>query len=208
VLLACLLPVGNVYLTFSGDSRRLPTWLPGYLDEFAIGMLLAVAVEVWPRISARRSRELLALAVVVGIAANLGAYHLGAPSPYAGTSHGLFAPSMDAAFALALASVFMRGENTVLGRVLSSRPLVAAGTISYGLYLWHMLAILQLRDTPAWWSGPTNVLLVLAGMVLIATASWILVERPALRLKNRPLFAASRRHTATLTATAVADAPD
>ena len=73
VVLCCLLPVGSAYLTFSGDSRSLPTWLPGYIDQFAIGMLLAVAVEVWPRVSVRRSRALLAVGVAVGVIVNLGA---------------------------------------------------------------------------------------------------------------------------------------
>jgi peptidoglycan/LPS O-acetylase OafA/YrhL len=198
VVLCCLLPVGSVYLTYSGDSRTLPIWLPGYIDQFAIGMLLAVAVEVWPRVSVRRSRSLLALGVAVGVVVNLGAYHLGAPSPYGNGSASMFATGMDVAFALALASVLMRGERTVLGRVLSARPLVAAGTISYGIYLWHMLVILGLDDTGAWGNAWSNVILVLAGTVMIATASWFVVEKPALRLKDRSFFSSARARPATV----------
>jgi peptidoglycan/LPS O-acetylase OafA/YrhL len=194
VLLACLLPVGNVYLTYSGDARPLPTWLPGYIDEFAIGMLLAVAVEVWPRISRRRSRELLCLGLGLGVLVNVGAFHLGAPSPYGAGSGGLFAPGMEAAFALVLASTLLRGEQTVVGRALSWRPLVAAGTVSYGIYLWHMFVILCLLHTRAWWSTETDIVLVLAATSLIASVSWFLVERPAMRLKDGPLLAPRRPH--------------
>ncbi len=186
VLLTCLLPVGNMYLTFSGDGHAMPTWLPGYLDQFAIGMLLAVAVEVWPTVSVRRGRELLALALLTGVVVNVGAYHLGAPSPYGNGSAGLYGPGMDVAFALALASVLMRGEQNALGRILSWRPLVIAGTLSYGIYLWHMFVIVQLQGTALWWSSWTNVLLVFTGAVLLAGASWIVIERPALRLRDQP----------------------
>jgi peptidoglycan/LPS O-acetylase OafA/YrhL len=185
--LVCLLPVGNVYLTFSGEARTLPTWLPGYIDEFAIGMLLAVAVEVWPTVSVSRSRQLLALAVATGTIVNLCAFRLGAPSPYGNGSAGLFAPGMEVAFALALASVLMRNERTVLGRILSWRPLVAAGTISYGIYLWHMLVIVRLTGTGAWHGTATNTVLVLALTAAIATTSWVAVERPAMRRNNRRL---------------------
>ena len=185
-------------MTYSGDSRALPIWLPGYIDQFAVGMLLAVAVEVWPRVSVRRSRALLALGVAVGIVVNLGGYHLGAPSPYGAGSASMFATGMDMAFALVLASVLMRDERTVLGRILSARPLVAAGTISYGIYLWHMLVILGLDKTAAWVSGWSNVILVFGGTVVIATASWLAVERPALRLKDRSFFPSARTRVATV----------
>ncbi len=208
VVLVCLLPVGSVYLTYSGDSRTLPIWLPGYIDQFAIGMLLAVAVEVWPRVSVRRSRALLALGLAVGVVVNLGGYHLGAPSPYGNGSSGLFATGMDVAFALALASVLMRDERTVLGRILSARPLVAAGTISYGLYLWHMLVILGLDDTVAWGSAWSNVIFVLTGTVMIATASWFVVEKPVLRLKDRSFFPSARARVAPVPVVAHLSAAD
>lgn len=201
VMLVCLLPVGNVYLTFSGDARALPTWLPAYIDEFAIGMLLALAVEVWPRISLRRSRELLGLALALAVVVNLGAFHLGAASPYGNGSRGLFAPGMELVFALVLASALMRDEQTIVGRALSWRPLVAVGTISYGIYLWHMFVILCLRDTPVWWSAGTDVGLVLVLTALVASVSWVLVERPAMRLKDRPFFAPVIVHDAASPAT-------
>lgn len=92
----------------------------------------------------------------------------------------------------------MRGERTVVARVLSWRPLVAAGTVSYGIYLWHMFVILCLRGTPLWWSVETNLALVLVGATLVACASWFVVERPAMRLKDTPFFSSRVRERAPL----------
>jgi peptidoglycan/LPS O-acetylase OafA/YrhL len=96
---------------------------------------------------------------------------------------------MEVVFALVLASALMRGEQTIVGRTLSWRPLVAAGTVSYGIYLWHMFVILCLLDTRAWWSTETNLVLVLVVATLVGSVSWVLVERPAMTLKDRPFFA-------------------
>jgi peptidoglycan/LPS O-acetylase OafA/YrhL len=78
----------------------------------------------------------------------------------------------------------MRDERTVLGRVLSARFLVAAGTISYGIYLWHFLIIKRLSTTPVWWSEGTNLILVLGLTFAVATTSWIVLERPLMRAKD------------------------
>ncbi|MCC2336356.1 acyltransferase family protein [Cellulomonas wangsupingiae] len=57
------------------------------------------------------------------------------------------------------------------------RPLVALGTVSYAAYLWNYPLTLWLR--PA--LGDTAGLVVLPATVLVATASWWLVERPVQR---------------------------
>jgi peptidoglycan/LPS O-acetylase OafA/YrhL len=88
------------------------------------------------------------------------------------------------AFALALASVLMRDERTLLGRALSCRMLVAAGTVSYGIYLWHFLFIERLKTTQLWWTEGTNLVLVLALTLTVATVSWLVLEKPLLRVKD------------------------
>ena len=99
------------------------------------------------------------------------------PSPLRWVEFSLFA---------ALSAVFIGSQ---LGpsrrsrrRLLSWRPLAGLGTISYGVYLWHQLFF-----------GPTNESLgilrsfpwnILATFVA-AGLSYVLLERPLLRLKDR-----------------------
>lgn len=191
LLLAALVlpafPIGYLYLGHAGtDRNQLPIWLPGYVDEFAIGMLLAIAIEVWPQVSARTSRLLLLASFGVGYAGDR-LYSLGAGSPFARDSGVLFARLMELAFALALASVLMRDEKTLLGRVLASRMLVAAGTISYGIYLWHTIVIQRLLFTPLWLDEWAGLALTLPITIALAVGSWFAIERPALALKDKRL---------------------
>jgi len=183
--LALAFPLGAVYLGLVAGGHA-PVWLPAFIDEFAVGMLLAVALEVWPRVSARTSRLLLGGGAAFAAGANL-VYRVGPDRPFGNGSGELFAPLMVVSFALVLASVLLRDERTVLGRVLCSRPLAAAGVVSYGLYLWHWPLIERLQDT-TWWYGLNEagaLLAVLAGSAALATAMWFLVEKPSLAAKDR-----------------------
>ena len=159
-------------------------------------MLLAVGLERWPLITARSSRLLFLGAVGIATLANFG-YRIGPPDPY-GNGSGIFFPRlMVISFALVLASVLMRDERTILGRILSARVLVAAGTISYGIYLWHFLIIKRLSTTPVWWSEGTNLILVLGLTFAVATTSWIVLERPLMRAKDDLASLRRRRETDT-----------
>ena len=109
--------------------------------------------------AARTSKLLVIGALSAAVVAN-AIYSVGpADDPYGNGSGLFFGRLMVVAFALLLASILMRDEQTRLGRVLSSRALVALGTISYGIYLWHFLIIQRLRTSPVWWIGETNLVL-------------------------------------------------
>ena len=74
--------------------------------------------------------------------------------------------------------ILCAGPATWAGRVLSLRPVVGIGLISYSAYLWHqpLFAFARLRslDTP-----PQALMLGLAAITLIlAWLSWRFVERP------------------------------
>jgi peptidoglycan/LPS O-acetylase OafA/YrhL len=74
------------------------------------------------------------------------------------------------------------GAGPVIGW-LSARPLPQLGLISYGIYLWHLPLILTLRRLgllPAAFAPRLVLVLLLA--VGAGTLSWILVERPLIRL--------------------------
>jgi peptidoglycan/LPS O-acetylase OafA/YrhL len=66
-------------------------------------------------------------------------------------------------------------------RLLASRPLVFLGTISYALYLWHQALITSHLVHPSTTLG-RSILIGVA--VVLATLSFLLVERPANRLRH------------------------
>ncbi|MBN1506434.1 MAG: acyltransferase [Sedimentisphaerales bacterium] len=66
------------------------------------------------------------------------------------------------------------------GRVLNSRAFVCVGVLSYSLYLWQQ-PFLNRTGSSIVTSFPLNLLMV----VLCATASYFLIERPFLRLRKR-----------------------
>ena len=78
-----------------------------------------------------------------------------------------------------------RGQDTLAYTILSLRPLVAIGLISYSLYLWHwpIFAIYRLHTGKALTTGPALVLT--AASIMLAWLSWRFVERPFRRRHER-----------------------
>ncbi len=64
-----------------------------------------------------------------------------------------------------------------IGRILSSKPMVWLGVLSYSIYLWQQLFLIH----PARFVWPANV----AVAIMAGTTSYLLVERPFLRWKDR-----------------------
>ena len=68
-----------------------------------------------------------------------------------------------------------------MARVLAWRPIALLGLWSYSVYLWQQ-PFLNRHDQDSWWTAfPANLLATLA----VAASSYYLVERPALRLRER-----------------------
>jgi peptidoglycan/LPS O-acetylase OafA/YrhL len=85
------------------------------------------------------------------------------------------------------------GGPTFIGRLLSTRPFVAVGLISYSLYLWHWpMIVLPRYYLVRELTLPEGCLAVVASMIM-ATLSWRYVERP-FRQKSMPA-----RHVYVLT---------
>lgn len=89
-------------------------------------------------------------------------------------------------------------EQTWVQRILSIKPLVGVGLISYSAYLWHqpILAFVRYRSLD---SLSTATLLVLVSLVLVlAYLSWLLVERP---FRNKQKFSRKQIWFFTITST-------
>ena len=110
--------------------------------------------------------------------------------------------------ALGATLVIGSGPRTLVGRVLSARPLVFIGRISYSLYLWHWPIFVFMRQ---WRADPyLPPTLSLAGIALafaVSAASYRWVETPA-RQRSTPyrtvLFASGCATAAILLAAAAA----
>jgi peptidoglycan/LPS O-acetylase OafA/YrhL len=159
---------------------------PAFLPYFACGMLVALVAEV------RRARGAPALGA--GTGAGLAA--LGAAAVLAnGLWHGLdrtpdglamelFADLGAAVgFALLIAAA-VGGTGAGLGW-LAARPLAWIGTITYGLYLWHIPLLVFARGNGLLPGGVLSGLVVLPVAIAVGALSWYAVERPAMRWAGR-----------------------
>ncbi|HET6550770.1 MAG TPA: acyltransferase [Solirubrobacter sp.] len=91
------------------------------------------------------------------------------------------------AFFLVAPMVFHDGRRSLPATLLSTRALAWLGLISYGIFLYHQPLVFAFLNTRLWlptmgWAFYT--LLVIAGVTVIAAASYYVVERPLLRLKE------------------------
>lgn len=214
VALAALGPVARATApTWAGDDRALSfQWLPTNLDLFGAGMLLAVA-SAWAGLDEPFRRRLDTLAhhawpwwtAAAGLFL-LYAYRVGGVDfavGYQGWSWQRRQVAFTACAVLLLVpAVFGLQDHGRLRRLWAWRPLVWVGTVSYGLYLWHMGVLDRLVDRPdppagtgpAGWEGwlpgvgpPSFAVLVaatFAGALLAAALSWYLLERPLQRWKG------------------------
>lgn len=190
---------------FFPEQRGLSfNWLPTNLDLFATGMALAV-VSAWAahddRLRARLDR--VAGPVWPWWAAGVAlfgwyAYRIGAADFVTGYS-GWFWHRRQFVFALVTAlvlvpAVFGDPARGLIRRIWGWRPVVWVGSVSYGLYLWHldwMERSVGTLEWPGWVGSPAGdsnlawLLLVGIGIGLIsAAASWYLVEAPLQRFRN------------------------
>jgi peptidoglycan/LPS O-acetylase OafA/YrhL len=155
--------------------------LPTRAWELLVGVLLALLAAGSDRPAAPSGawHEVCGLAGLLLIATAALSFDRQIPFP------GIYAIVPVAGAALVIRSA---GPDTIAGRMLGARPLVAMGLLSYGAYLWHqpLLAFARYRNI----SEPAvGFLAGLCAMAfLLAYASWRLVEVPA---RDR-----TRRHAA------------
>lgn len=212
LLLACLAPailliigvVGRslapLLMSHTGGTLELqnwgPTWSAVYLrsfltnaDLFAFGMLAAilfVALEqgVVRESIARRVRLVTTLGMLIGMVVVL---KLAADQSVFATM-GIGAVS--ALLLLVIVTPLARGNDSMLARWLDAKPFHYVGVISLSIYLWHYpLLLLMGRYSVAagdTWSGMfRNMALLVVITLVAASATYYLVERPALESAKR-----------------------
>jgi peptidoglycan/LPS O-acetylase OafA/YrhL len=185
--------------------QYMTVWLPAELDLFSLGMLLAI-LSAWSHQHAHEPRWMSrwwfpwASWIVAG-AAFVGVSHIGVPTSVTyvksdldivrQTLYGVFA------FFLLLPAVFGPQRRGAIRRFLCSWPVSSLGVISYGVYLWHQALIselikyyprlfgMRLFFNVAFWGMYGEVL---GAGIVVASISYFVIEKPALRLKRlRPL---------------------
>lgn len=137
--------------------------------ELLLGATLAIGGT--PRIGHRIATEGLAVASLLGIAIVVHLYS--DDTPYPGTAAML--PCVATAALLATGS---SPRPALVNRMLSWPPLVFVGLISYSLYLWHQPLLVfanYYRVAPL---TPAATAVPLIATLLVAAASWRLIERP------------------------------
>ncbi len=176
------------------------TWLPAQLDLFAMGMALALLSVWW---SGQRGEPAVLRSRFMPVAAwvcALGFFSV--VSTHAGLPRVPLWPAtlaqIDArqllygafAICLLLPAVFGPQEHSRVRAFLRSRPVVWVGIVSYGVYLWHET---WLTVVLRWWHRPLFTtpflpvtFIVLALTLVVAGASYRLVERPLQQLGRTP----------------------
>ena len=160
---------------FGSSDTALTREFQAVADSLAIGCLLAgyrQTLDCAPLYARLLHSPLFPILPCVGLALSVAF----------GTRSYYFWGESLANLSLALAIDWaIRRPETHIGRILNSAPFVVLGTLSYSLYLWQEPFLNP--QTHAWATTfPTNVALV----VVTATASYLFVERPFLRLRPTP----------------------
>jgi peptidoglycan/LPS O-acetylase OafA/YrhL len=186
-----------------GTASTFRITIGGTFLWFSLGMGLAV-VSAWMQgdPAARRPRPvqiverrpwiawLLALGFFVLAAKGLGIDRGKLTTQSVAQNVGLYLLYAGVAFCLLLPAVLVGSGRGWPRRVLANRWLARLGLISYGVFLWHLTIAIKLSGEGVGGWLPigrflTLTLVVLVVTVPIAAASYLLFERPLLRLKYR-----------------------
>lgn len=167
--------------------------MPGSLDSFCIGALLAYGQQQqpgWYQWIAKHAN----LLIVVGVL-SIMVYKL--------YEHTLFSPQRDylflgvyfiiisLLFALAVLRCSEGVQHNIFGTILNNSVLIYLGKISYGLYLFHNVLPnfnVGFENSFGQFTPYITQFIKFLMLVGIATISWFVVERPLLKLKDKFIF--------------------
>lgn len=162
----------DLAVTATGSESLLATVITSVSTPICVASLLAIVVHHRRGFLACRwiAHPASLTVVIVSIPVLLA---LRAPKPLVG-----------ALLAVLVVSLCLR-ERSYLSSLLSLRPLVWLGTVSYGVYLLHMLAANAVERLLPVRHGPPLFLATLVVVAVMAWASWRFFEAPLLARKRR-----------------------
>lgn len=208
VLFGVVLPLGllsgGAVLLFADWKNNGAFWLEFMTRSstvrcFSLGLGAAFAFHE----SLLRGRRGLALGVVCGAAALSWATSLGGletlgldqpiarfysdrGQPWLPAFQGFYVYSVPlGSLAAVIAAVAFTGTRAPHAIVLRAGPLRAIGRVSYGIYLYHFPIFVSGAFAPGGGAQPGHVAAAVALCLLVAAASYVLLERPILEVAKR-----------------------
>jgi peptidoglycan/LPS O-acetylase OafA/YrhL len=160
---------------------------PSFFDALAGGALL-VMIETRPHLR----RWLMRAAILAGIpwvfltlGADLGFFELSLAASL------IVQDGLQNIASMGLVAAVRVGITGPVGRFLLFKPLRFLGAISYGMYLYHaavlviVTKVIERVDGLTFAYGAPLFFVTTTATFVVATASWYILERPLLRLKQR-----------------------
>jgi len=184
----------------SASTVFLATTIGGLLIWFVSGMVLAAldvihpAALAWARRLLSRPEICWPLAAAIFAPLPLGGFD--GLQPQVGTI--LYVLSMAVVSTLLMGPVTLGDGGRTVRWTLTSRLMVFMGTISYGIYLWHLPILIWVsgkqRVIDSTYPVVTKTVLVLLGATVAGAGSWYLIEKPLMqRVRSIKAFAGRRR---------------
>ncbi|WP_186510886.1 acyltransferase family protein [Caenimonas sedimenti] len=159
------------------------TQLPGVIDQFGLGIGLALLLRTRPGLLAPGWGR---FALAAGAAAALFALAatLQMPTGYLNSPAQIvwWRPILS----LACTSLLIAALTLPIASAAVLRPLRYLGELSYGIYLWHMPVLLALTRSIPELQAERLLLAVLLGATALAAATWHLLEKPCIQKYRRP----------------------
>ncbi|MCU1093126.1 acyltransferase [Stenotrophomonas maltophilia] len=178
-----------IYLTPRSPSAAFYL-LPTRAWELLVGSALAIYISTRDNPAPTRASGLIG---AIGLALTMVpvfVYDKSTPFP----GYAAIAPTAGAAM------LIYAGPSSFAGRLLSTRPLVFIGHISYSLYLWHWPVITLFRNV-GWLESSVGKAIVILLSSLLAWLTWRFVESPTrdrTKIGSRTLFVGAASSTAIL----------
>jgi peptidoglycan/LPS O-acetylase OafA/YrhL len=172
------------WVPVTGSGLNPLNWPPAFFSWFAAGMLLAELLYTPIGAPHRLARRRVVMAVIALVAYVVAASPLAGPAGLVPSTSIQFAvkTAMGAVVAFALIAPLVLDRPDTPHRLLGSTGMVTLGRWSYGLFIWHLAALVMVFPVIGEFSFrghlPEVLALTLIFGVAIAAVSYALVESP------------------------------